>query len=141
MLQMHQYRRVRLRRILSRVLICISVFGMRATAQEPKLAPPSQSVAPAIVTADSGIQSSGAGKNWSTWYQLGVGKAPSGYTISKAEFWLTGERTCGVFAECREVFKSDEQVVWEFRLQGNDESGVPRTVSSEGHIRVTYRPR
>lgn len=102
--------------------------------------PPSQSIAPAIVTADSRIRSSGIGAAWSPWYRLGVGKAPKGYTVEKAEFWLTGARTCGVLAECRELAKSDDQVLWEFRLRGNDGPGANK-VESEGHIRVTYRLR
>lgn len=49
--------------------------------------PPSQSVALAIVIADSGVKSSGAGNNWSDWYQLGTGKAPQGTPLRK--------RSCG----------------------------------------------
>ena len=102
--------------------------------------PPAQSVAPAVVTADSGVKTSGVGKDWSNWYQLGIGRAPSGYTVNKAEFWLTGDRSCGVLAECREVQRNDQQVLWEFRLEGNDD-GKARIASSEGHIRVAYRAR
>lgn len=122
------------------LLLCVSELYVRSIAQEARLVPPSQSVAPAIVTADSGVKSSGGGKNWSDWYQLGVGKAPGGYTVSKAEFWLTGDRSCGEFAECREIQKSDQQVLWEFRLRGGETDGVPKVAFSEGHIRVTYRP-
>lgn len=103
--------------------------------------PPSQSIAPAFVTADSGIKNSGAGKTWSDWYRLGVGKAPTGYTVRKAQFWLTGDRACGALAECREMVRSDREVVWEFRLRGQNDRGEPKTVVSEAHIRVTYIPR
>ena len=49
--------------------------------------PPSQSVAPAIVTADSRPIRSGGGHPWSPWYQLEVGKAPAGYQLQRVEFW------------------------------------------------------
>ena len=77
-----------LRRISSTLLLCFlcAAFGV---AQETKLLPPSQAVAPAIASADSGLKRSGAGKRWSSWYRLGVGKAPSGYTVQKTAFWLS----------------------------------------------------
>lgn len=101
----------------------------------------SQSVAPAIATDDSGIESGGIGTGWSKWYRLGVGKAPKGYTVQKAEFWLTGAKTCDVLAECRELVRTDDEVVWEFRLQRNNGRGATNKADSEDHIRVTYRPR
>jgi hypothetical protein len=122
-------------------LLCVSALQVRSTAQDPNVAPPSQSVAPAIITADSGVKTSGTGKSWSDWYQLGTGKAPQGYTVNKVEFWLTGDRSCGEFAECREVQRSDQQVVWEFRLRGDETRGAPKIAFSEGHIRVTYSLR
>lgn len=108
-----------------------------ANAQTQSLIPPSQSVAPAFVTADSGPKPAVIGQRWGQWYRLGVGKAPSGYTVQKVEFWLTGNDKCGVSAECRELTKSDQQVVWEFRLPGR---AKPDRSLSEGHIRVTYHP-
>jgi hypothetical protein len=95
-----------------------------------------QDIAPAFQLADSGIKTAGAGENWSEWYRLGVGRAPNGYTVSKVEFWLTGDRACGQGAECRELVRSDRQVVWEFRLRGDDTHSGGH---AEGHIRVTYR--
>ena len=74
-------------------------------------------------------------------YRLGVGKAPSGYTVHKAAFWLSGDHDCGALAECREAARSDQRVLWEFRLQGHDETGTRRTAYSEADIRVTYSPR
>lgn len=126
-----------------RILFLPFVFALEVqlNSQEPKLVPPSQFVAPAIVTADSGVKSSGTGNNWSDWYLLGAGKAPEGYTLTKAEFWLTGDRKCGELAECRELRRSDQQVLWEFRLQGNDADGVTKIATSEAHIRVTYQHR
>lgn len=107
-------------------------------ADRDLLLPPSPSVAPAIMTADSGPKVSGAGKNWSDWYQLGVGEAPRGYTIEQAEFWLSGDRSCGASAECRQMRKNDHRVLWEFRLQGHDEPGAPSRTYSVAHIRVLY---
>ncbi len=104
-----------------------------------ELIPASQSVAPAIITANSGQKVSGVGHRWSPWYRLVVGKAPGGYTIQRVEFWLTGDRACGLWAECRELIRSDNEVSWEFRLQGHDEVGAPRKTFSAGHIRVIYR--
>jgi hypothetical protein len=119
----------------------VLALGVQLNSQEPRLVPPSQSVAPAIVTADSGVKFSGAGRNWSDWYQLGTGKAPLGYTVIKTEFWLTGDRKCGELAECREVQRNDQQVLWEFRLRGNDTGGVAKIATSQAHIRVIYRAR
>lgn len=106
---------------------------------QPQLMPPSQSVAPAFVTADSGPKPSVVEKRWSKWYRLGVGKAPSGYTVQKVDFWLTGDGKCGSSAECREITRTDDQVLWEFRLEGHEETGKTRQACSVAHIRVTYR--
>lgn len=102
--------------------------------------PASQSVAPAIMTADSAPKWSGPGKTWSHWYRLGVGKAPGGYTVEKVEFWLTGDGACGLSAQCHEVSRSDQQVLWEFRLQGHNEIGAPLRTETVAHIRAVYRP-
>jgi len=122
------------------LLWCVFWAAVSA-AQETKLLPPSQAVAPAIASADSGLKPGGTGKRWSKWYRLGIGKAPNGYTVQKAEFWLSGAHACGASAECREIARDDQQVFWEFRLQGHDQTGAPRRTYSEAHIRVIYRPQ
>jgi hypothetical protein len=122
-------------------LLWLVFGGVLAVAQQLEPIPPSQSVIPAFVTADSGVKISGVGTRWSQWYRLEVARAPGGYTIQNSEFWLTGARRCGFLAECRELARPDDQVIWEFRLQGEDRAGLPMTVVSEGHIRVTYRLR
>jgi len=122
-------------------ILWVVFCGVLAAAQQLEPLPPSQSVIPAFVTADSGVKSSGVGTRWSEWYRLEVGRAPNGYTIQNSEFWLTGARRCGFLAECRELARTDDQVIWEFRLRGEDRAGLPMTVVSEGHIRVTYRLR
>jgi len=127
-----------LRRISSALLLG-SLCAAVGAAQERTLLPPSQAVAPAIASADSGLKPSGADKRWSKWYRLGVGRAPRGYTVQKTEFWLSGDHACGASAACREIARDDQQVVWEFRLQGHDQTGTPGRTHSEGHIRVHYR--
>jgi hypothetical protein len=122
------------------ILLCAVTVNL-SHAQQAQLSPSSRGIAPAFVIADSGVKLSGSGTHWSEWYRLGVRTAPKGYTVEKAEFWLTGDRSCGVSAECRELVQNDQQVLWEFRLQGHNEAGVAKTDNSEGHIRVTYRPQ
>jgi hypothetical protein len=129
-----------LRRIPSTLLLCLICTAV-GEAQANKLLPASQAVAPAIASADSGLKPSGVGKRWSKWYHLGVGNAPSGYTVQKTEFWLTGGHTCGASAECREITRDDQHVLWEFRLQGLGKTPAERRTFSEAHIRVTYHPR
>lgn len=122
-------------------LTCLAtiVAGQNHSRTED-LMPPSQDVAPAILIADSGPKLSGVGKQWSPWYRLEVGKAPKGYTLHRVEFWVDGGRSCGEGAECREILKSDQQIVWEFRLQGHDETGAHSQTYSVAHMRVLYRP-
>ena len=106
-----------------------------------ELIAPSQSVAPAIMTADSEPEPSGEGNNWSRWYGLRLGRAPEAYTVQNVDFWLTGDRACGSSAQCREVERSDHQILWQFRLRGHDESGAPPRTNSTAHIRAIYRPQ
>ena len=114
---------------------CLIVIWSGASAQTNNSMVSLQDVAPAFALADSGPKRSGQGEEWSEWYRLGVGMAPKGYTVSNVEFWLTGERNCGQKAECRQVLRSNRQVLWEFRLRGDG----TQPVFSEGHIRVSYR--
>lgn len=103
--------------------------------------PASQSVAPAIMTVDSAPKQSGSGKTWSRWYRLGLGKAPVDYSLQKVEFWLTGDGACGLTAQCHEIRRSDQQILWKFRLQGHAETGAPQRTVSTAHLRVVYRAR
>jgi hypothetical protein len=112
---------------------------LAASSDSGRFMAPSQSVAPAIVTADSGPRLSGPGAHWSHWYRLATGKAPGGYTLYRADFWLSGHRSCGAGAECRKIAASDREVLWEFRLQGHQEAGAPGRTYSMGHIRALYR--
>lgn len=115
-------------------------FELAGSDGTDKLLPPSQGIAPAILIADTGPELSGAGKTWSHWYHLGTGKAPGGYTLQRVEFWLSGDRSCGSGAQCRELVENDDQVLWEFRLRGHEEMGIAPQATSVAHIRVFYRP-
>jgi hypothetical protein len=94
-----------------------------------------------VVEVSSGPNPSGVGKDWIEWYQVKIGAAPAGYTIEKVDFWLSGDRACNAWAECKELSKDDTQVMRQFRLQGHDEWGAPRLANSEGHLRATYKPK
>jgi hypothetical protein len=124
---------------LGDIMLELFAPGASPTGSSSELMPASQSIAPAIITADSGPKISGIGHAWSCWYSLGVGRAPAGYTVQKVEFWLTGDRGCGAWAECHELVRNDAKVTWEFRLQGHDEIGAPGASVSTAHIRVIYR--
>jgi hypothetical protein len=109
-------------------------------AARPPASMTASTAEPPIKTAEasSGPKLSGSGKDWSEWYQVRIGAAPAGYSVEKTEFWLSGDRTCGAWAECKELTKDETQVAWQFRLQGHDEWGAPRQANSEGHLRVVY---
>jgi hypothetical protein len=89
-----------------------------------------------VVEELSGSQPSGVGENWSSWYSIELGPAPSGYTLTRTEFWLVGERKCNDGAECREARRSDSGVMELFRLKGRAGSASP--LRSEGHLKATY---
>jgi hypothetical protein len=122
-----------------------AIFG--AVVIQPRVLPSNvAAVALAVlpkksITVDSGPKRSGVGKDWSEWYRLSTNPALAGYVIQKIEFWLSGDRSCGAWAECRQISANEATVVWEFRMQGHDEWGAPRQADSEGHLRVTYIPR
>lgn len=124
----------------SRLLLPILMLLSSAVlGQEESILPPSESVAPAIITADSGPKPTGAAATWSRWYRLGVGKAPTGYTVQTVEFWMTGDNRCGSSAQCRELTRSDDQVLWAFRMHGHNGKGAALTGYAVAHIRVIYR--
>ena len=125
--------------VLPLLILPIPTFLSSVCPAQESILPPSQSVAPAIVTADSGPKPSRTTAKWSRWYRLGVGKAPNGYTVQKVEFWMTGDNKCGSSAECRELKRTDDQVVWEFRMHGQEDKSPTLSGHAEAHIRVIYR--
>lgn len=100
--------------------------------------PPFQSVAPAIVTADSRPIRNPGSHPWSPWYRLAVGKAPAGYARQRVEFWMTGNSECGSSAECKEIIHDDSRVVWKFRIRSQSEVRSGSGGCSVAHLRVFY---
>lgn len=87
----------------------------------------------------SGAVDSGRGSNFSNWYRVCSSPPPPGYKVASAEFKLSGDRQCNAWSECRQVVQTDDQVCWEFRLQGHDEWFPPRPAKSEGLLTVTFK--
>jgi hypothetical protein len=140
----------------------LDVLSSQGTAEEAKAAAAAKSVAlAAVATANaagtaslttasapipppkeevfvvsSGPQLSGVGKNFSPPYIL-CADAPTGYKISKVEFRLAGDRSCGGWAECSESSRTEVRVCYQFRLQGHDELPPPSQLYSEGILKVT----
>jgi hypothetical protein len=101
---------------------------------------------PASLTreAASGPRLSGETDSWSAPYSHCLGPVPAGYTldVSSAEYSLSGDRRCGQWAQCRWLRRDDQNVCFEFLLQGHNElparfdRGGAR--ESEGHLRASY---
>jgi hypothetical protein len=86
----------------------------------------------------SGGRASGTGADFSSPYSLCLGSAPDHYTLNKAavKFWLTGDRSCGSYSHCEQAQADDNNVCYNFALQGHSEDGSSRT--SEGHLEAQY---
>ncbi len=72
----------------------------------------------------SGNRDSGNFANWSNWYELCSDPLPDGAKITRYAFHLEGDRQCGAWAECRPKKITDDQICWEFRMQGHNEGGI-----------------
>jgi hypothetical protein len=71
-------------------------------------------------------QWSGQGKAFSQWYTFTTPAAPAGYVVADVKYELQGDRRCHSWGECREVKRNaDGSVVFQFRLQGHDETFHP----------------
>jgi hypothetical protein len=88
---------------------------------------------------------SGHGDAWSSWYTITSEPAPPRYALTGVEFHLTGDRSCGAWAECKETTRDAKTVTWAFRMQGHSESlelvdGVLRgkAATSTGSLATTY---
>jgi hypothetical protein len=53
-------------------------------------------------------------------------------------FKLSGDRTCGAWAECILATSTPQQVCWKFRLQGHAEWPPPGQGQSEGILSVIW---
>ena len=110
--------------------IKVTLSGRRATStgvitasyrSEPRSAP-----LPASVTGTTRREEwSGEGRNYSDWYTLSTFAAPRRYALTNVSFDLEGDRDCGAWAECGEVRRDATSAMWNFRLQGHDESLPP----------------
>ncbi len=102
-------------------------------------------VVPKTIIAEkaSGPKPSGNGGDFSVSYPLCLGHAPTQFTLVKpsVHFWLSGDRTCGMYSHCDPVSSDDSDVCYSFSLQGHSEDGSSRI--SEGHLHAEYelRPR
>jgi hypothetical protein len=98
----------------------------------------------------SGPKPSGSADSFSPWYVLCSSPAPLGYKIFGVEFKLSGDRTCGAWAECQQISRTDQNVCYWFRMQGHSELRVgrgqkgpdgldPTQGFSSGILKVTFR--
>lgn len=87
----------------------------------------------------SGQMLSGSRKDFSQWYELCSGELPRGSLIEADNFSLSGDRSCGAWADCRERRdkRTDTRVCWEFRMQGHDEWPASGQALSEGVLSIT----
>jgi hypothetical protein len=93
----------------------------------------------------AGPYPSGEANNPGKWYELCNSPEPEGWTIEKSEFILTGDRTCGSWAECNKTTDTPTKVCYQFRMQGHSEqvgglfnrnTGVQY---SSGNLKVTWK--
>ena len=73
--------------------------------------------------AASGPQNSGENANFSDWYSLCTPDLPSGYHIADWSYALSGDRSCGAWADCEVTEDSDIKKCVRFRMQGHNEGG------------------
>jgi len=116
------------------------VAGVVAWYQIRPKAPAMPSL-PEELRVTSGPRLSGAGKQFSDWYELCSPELAPGLVIQSAQFTLQGDRQCNSWAECKESSRTPTRVCWQFRLQGHDELPPPGVKSSEGELRVKVVPR
>jgi hypothetical protein len=83
---------------------------------------------------------SGEGKNFSDWYQLTSDAVPAGYVLDSVVFRLVGDRSCGAWAECLEVQRTQGATSWAFRMQGHDEDPRLEVSAFEVSYVVTDSP-
>ena len=110
-------------------------------------APVAPASAPVVMVPDtlqfpSAPLPSGAGTNFSGWYELCSGPLPVGATITNATFHLSGDRSCGGWANCEQLSRTATRVCWRFQMQGHNERGAAPVGISQGHLEVSIlRPQ
>lgn len=93
--------------------------------------------------------SSGIGKSFNDPnYSLCAGQSPPGYRLKpkdtpgqNAEFTIEGrERNCGKYARCAQVKRTNEDVCWEFSVQGDEaHDGEPHEIEEfNAYLKVDY---
>ena len=63
---------------------------------------------------------SGKGLDFSPWYEI-VSDPNSGYELTSSTLRLEGTHTCGHWAQCEQVDRTNDFVKWRFRIQGTKE--------------------
>ena len=85
------------------------------------------------------------------WCFLSAERPKPGYRIKSASFSLQGDRACvgndsdpapdDPYAWCRQVTRTDDEAVWEFKMLGHTEGPQEATGSSFGKLTVVYEKK
>lgn len=95
----------------------------------------------------TGAYQSGLGAKWSVYYTVPSGPAPYGYKYLTDSFDTAGSdpagnsRNCGFNVDCQKVQANDQDVIWQFKIQGyeHDWTHSDSSVKAEGHLTVVYQ--
>lgn len=107
-----------------------------ATTQTAALARPQYQTT--TTTAQSPQSISGVGANWSGPYTLCAYPPGAGFRPISDQFVLSGDRTCGKWAQCQRTTFASNEVCWQFDLQGHNERPYPGQAYSQGWLSVTW---
>ncbi|HEY6251065.1 MAG TPA: hypothetical protein VI685_13975 [Candidatus Angelobacter sp.] len=118
-------------------LVPMELAEKKTVSQTGQASQPTESPRQFVQIVSSGPKASGSGANFSGWYEVCSNPAPSGYHISNVEFSLSGDRTCGAWAECAPSTNTGSQACYRFRMQGHNELAGSGQALSEGILKVT----
>jgi hypothetical protein len=112
----------------------------RARAEKPPSDAPV--LVPYTEVISSGQVPSGAGGNFSSWYEVDAPPPKPGFVIDPAEssYYLVGDRHCDAWSECVWGDHSPAKLSFRFRLQGHSEYPPPGIAMSQGFLKVVYKP-
>jgi len=113
-------------------------FRLRPDKPTVSSAPPTPKFVSKSRVFSSGPRISGASANFSPWYRLCSEALQSPAKIVSSRFSLSGDRSCGGWANCRAVIETELQVCWEFQMQGHNEWPYPGQAFSEGILTIEY---